>query len=209
MQEASKHCRKCDTTKPSREFGACNRNRDGLQSWCRRCRSAHGAANRDKRQKYIRAYTAANHERLSAEWRAYYVANREKRLAYLRSYYRANRDGLAQKMREYRVANRDALAAYYTEWRAANQDKRAECERRRTARRWAAQVVSFTVEQLASRLAYYGHRCWMCGAAADAVDHVKPLAKGGAHMLANLRPACKRCNSTKKDKWPLPARVAA
>jgi len=42
----------------------------------------------------------------------------------------------------------------------------------------------------------------MCGGASQLQwDHVKPLAKGGAHMLANLRLACSRCNNVKSDRW--------
>ena len=73
------------------------------------------------------------------------------------------------------------------------------CSRYR-ARKREATIVGFTAEQLAARIAYYGNRCWLC--------HVKPLAKGGPHMLSNLRPACSSCNRAKSDKWPLTA-VAA
>lgn len=31
----------------------------------------------------------------------------------------------------------------------------------------------------------------------------KPLAKGGLHCLANLRPACRACNAQKNARWPL------
>lgn len=44
--------------------------------------------------------------------------------------------------------------------------------------------------------------CWVCGGEATQVDHVKPIAAGGAHILANLRPICGQCNQRKKDKWP-------
>ena len=40
-----------------------------------------------------------------------------------------------------------------------------------------------------------GKRCHWCGAPATTVDHVVPLAAGGGHGLANLVPACRRCNS--------------
>jgi 5-methylcytosine-specific restriction endonuclease McrA len=74
--------------------------------------------------------------------------------------------------------------------------------RKRKARMRGNQVASFTPSQLASRLAYFGNRCWMCGGSADSIDHVKPISKGGAHMLCNLRPACMPCNSMKNDQWP-------
>lgn len=63
--------------------------------------------------------------------------------------------------------------------------------------------VPFTAEQLNSRLEYYGHKCWMCQGPYEALDHVKPLSKGGFHVLSNLRPSCRSCNSSKSDKWPL------
>jgi 5-methylcytosine-specific restriction endonuclease McrA len=51
--------------------------------------------------------------------------------------------------------------------------------------------------QVAARWAYYGGRCWMCGAQADTMDHVKPIAKGGSNHPSNLRPACNGCNGRK------------
>lgn len=49
-------------------------------------------------------------------------------------------------------------------------------------------------------------RCWICHQAIEGTihkDHVKPLAKQGAHCLANLRPTCESCNTAKGDAWPL------
>ena len=37
----------------------------------------------------------------------------------------------------------------------------------------------------------------MCGTEATAIDHVKPIARGGSNWPANLRPACTPCNSRK------------
>jgi 5-methylcytosine-specific restriction endonuclease McrA len=62
-----------------------------------------------------------------------------------------------------------------------------------------------TPEQLAARIAFFGGKCWMCGAPWEHIDHVKPLAKGGSNWPANLRPACSTCNLRKSDQWPLPS----
>ena len=43
--------------------------------------------------------------------------------------------------------------------------------------------------------------CWICGRAAQALDHVRPRAKGGFESLGNLRPICTICNSSKGAKW--------
>jgi 5-methylcytosine-specific restriction endonuclease McrA len=40
-----------------------------------------------------------------------------------------------------------------------------------------------------------GRVCWWCGALATTVDHYPvPAALGGPHTVANLIPACARCN---------------
>lgn len=77
-------------------------------------------------------------------------------------------------------------------------------QKNRTARQKAAGSLPFTAEQLAARLSMFPG-CWMCGGAADQVDHVKPLVAGGWHILANLRPACGSCNASKGGRWPLAA----
>ena len=63
-----------------------------------------------------------------------------------------------------------------------------------------------SLELLDGKLAYWGWRCWINGPACtedpENWDHVKPLSKGGAHMLANHRPACGHCNRRKQDRWP-------
>ena len=71
-----------------------------------------------------------------------------------------------------------------------------------------AKVVHFTAAQLASRLSMFSG-CWMCGTSTEEmhIDHVKPIIKGGPHMLSNLRPACAPCNLRKGSKWPYPEQV--
>lgn len=46
-----------------------------------------------------------------------------------------------------------------------------------------------------------GRECSYCGATEDlSVDHVVPLSRGGTNDPENLTPACKPCNSSKRDK---------
>lgn len=60
-----------------------------------------------------------------------------------------------------------------------------------------------TRAQIKARVAFYGGLCWICRAVPyQAIDHVKPLARGGSNWPANLRPACKSCNSRKGARWP-------
>lgn len=38
--------------------------------------------------------------------------------------------------------------------------------------------------------------CYRCGKPADTADHITPVFQGGGNELENLRPACRKCNST-------------
>lgn len=65
-----------------------------------------------------------------------------------------------------------------------------------------------TAAQIDSRFAVFGNRCWMCDAeGALTVDHVKPRSKGGPHLAANIRPACRPCNARKYNHWRGASRV--
>jgi 5-methylcytosine-specific restriction endonuclease McrA len=49
--------------------------------------------------------------------------------------------------------------------------------------------------------AHYGGMCAYCGIRpADTFDHVIPVGwPGGTNEMVNLEPACKRCNSSKRE----------
>lgn len=118
-------------------------------------------------------------------------------------------------------ARREALRAYQRQWKAAEYLRSGEIVRQRhrawiaahperyavynarsQKQRGAAAVVSFTAASAAAKWAYWAGLCWICGSKATSWDHVKPLSRGGWHMLSNLRPACRSCNSRKHAKWP-------
>jgi 5-methylcytosine-specific restriction endonuclease McrA len=161
---------------------------------------------------YQRAWRQANRERVNAYQRAWNAANPEKVKAKDRKSYYANVEARREKTRRWREANPDKNAAYqerYKERRAeierarrqANPGMEAEYKRRRRALMKSSQAGLYGVPLIAAKMAYWGNRCWMCGGPFENVDHVKPVAKGGAHLLANLRPSCADCNSKKRARW--------
>jgi len=86
-------------------------------------------------------------------------------------------------------------------WQQENKDKvRAQKFRRRASKASASGFA--TANQILARWDYYGGLCYLCGAEATAMDHVKPLTMGGAAWPCNLRPICKPCNSSKGNQWP-------
>jgi 5-methylcytosine-specific restriction endonuclease McrA len=92
--------------------------------------------------------------------------------------------------------------------RSAKRRTRKDQNRRRRARLRGARVERFATISIFERDNY---RCGICGAAtnraatvphpdAPTLDHIVPLAKGGAHSRANVQCACFRCNTRKSDR---------
>lgn len=157
-------------------------------------------ANHEEAAARGRRYCEANPEKAKARYRRYYAANLEKVAAKHRRWHAANRERAAATGRRWREANPGKSAEYSRAWYAANPEKNAEKHRRRRARELNAFTIVFTQEQLDARMSMFGHLCWMCGGPFEHVDHVIALARGGPHVLANLRPACSPCNTAKGSK---------
>jgi 5-methylcytosine-specific restriction endonuclease McrA len=213
MTDATKLCRKCGERKPREAFNRKTVSPDGLQPACRECVSAynHQLYTRDPAKVRARndAWAAANPEKTRAYARAKqartWAARPEQMRAYHRSYYELNPDrrrlAIRECARRRRAADPVGNREYLAKWRAENRDKVSAMNRRRRARKAAVLTIPFTVEQLAARLSMWPG-CWMCGGAKETIDHVKPLSKSGAHILGNLRPACRSCNASKRETWP-------
>lgn len=137
---------------------------------------------------------------------------------YCQVWSRKNRASVNESKTRWRLANPEKMKAARTAWKKKNLEavrasRRAVKKRHphanrsyvrvRKARKRQLSVVPFTPAQLQARLSFFGHRCWMCGSDQEiTLDHVKPLSKGGAHILCNLRPACGPCNYKKGTQWP-------
>lgn len=213
LPNGERRCRYCHKVKPLTEFNFANR-ATGKRHW--RCRACFSVYNR---QRY-----AEKGERIRAAVRAYRWANREVLLVKATQRYWADVETSRAKGRataaiqnarpERKAAKRD----WARQDRKANPEKWREKSRREYRRNPAANLerqhrrraqklrsahLKVNAALLAQRLAFYGGLCWMCRTAPAAEwDHVKPLARGGAHCLSNLRPACVTCNRRKSHRWP-------
>jgi HNH endonuclease len=101
----------------------------------------------------------------------------------------------------YRQVNEAKVREWLNRWEVQNRDARRAINHKRRARE--RQVEStFTREQWAALKAAYSNRCAYCGKPSKrlTIDHVIPLSQGGPHMVQNIVPACKPCNSGKKDR---------
>lgn len=119
--------------------------------------------------------------------RGWYANNKERVREYHKNYYWANPEKAREKQRRFRSTPHGELATA-----AARLARRAR----------EAQAPGFaTSQQIQARIEYYGGRCYLCGAKANTIDHVKPLIANGSNWPANLRPACKPCNFSKGGRW--------
>lgn len=192
----NKTCKGCCTEKPHSEFPKDRSRSDGHGRLCRECNKARC------RDRYY-----ANPEISRLRSRQWHSDNKDRRAEYDRKKYLENREAKRLQADSWKQANPERVAAHKKAWQRRDRDryldqKRAN-ESKRRARRAMVPVIHFDKSALDARLAYYGYKCWMCKSGPyEELDHVKPLSKGGPHILSNLRPACKSCNQAKHANWP-------
>jgi 5-methylcytosine-specific restriction endonuclease McrA len=178
---------------PATDFHRRARSLDGVQANCKDCAKAATRrwwADQDAGSygAYHRAWRARHPGAASAARRRHYWRNPAQERA---------------RVLAWRRANLDWVQAYHRTWLKAT-GKNAEYTSRRRALRVGAIRTLVTAADLIAKVTYWGNRCWICGGRPGAIDHVKPLSKGGPHVLANLRPICTSCNSRKGGTWPWP-----
>lgn len=140
-----------------------------------------------KSQRYYRKHlagTGAAREQ-SREWRA---ANPERSRELCRDYYARHLEKeRARKLARPRPKT-DAVREY---------DRNNKAMRRASTPKGDA----LTLAEWRAICESYGNRCAYCRAAAPLTqDHVTPVSRGGLHVAANVVPACRPCNSSKKDR---------
>ena len=181
----TQRCWSCGRWLPLDKFARNRTAWDNCQKRCKEC---------DK-QVY-----AKKREHILQQKKQYHIEHQAERCEKSRRY----RQEHPEIMRRYMQIHHDRLKVLNKEWRSQNREiLRAIGAKRRAIEKEASGAKYTTVAHISARWEYYGWRCYLCGRPAEATDHVIPLAKGGSHFPANLRPICTSCNSTKKDRWPI------
>lgn len=189
-----KRCARCGETKDESSFYRHKGNKDGRAYQCKACQNASAKRYRDGNVEY--------HAKDVARASAYLKAHPEVRLR-AQARYRANpknKPTMLAWQREYTKRNLEKKAAQARAWRKRKPASAAAQRHKRRALRTNAPGCA-SAEQIASRLAVWGYKCWLCAAPYAALDHVKPLVRGGSNWPANLRPICRSCNSSKGSQW--------
>lgn len=140
------------------------------------------------KQCYTQQYYEQNRERIIARKQRWYEENVEKMRAYGRDY----------QHRRYKE-NPAGYNAHVKQWREENPHKWC-------AIAWASRARKAGVdgeasgEQIAARVEYYGEKCYLCGDDYEGISHVIPMSRGGGNWPCNIRPICKSCRSSKRNK---------
>ena len=208
---STKTCTKCGETKLETEFWLhrSKTNPSRRRSRCKPCETADHAA-----------YVEAHREELNAYCRTLRRGN-ERHLAVKRAWTETNREKVNRQHRErqpiYTVAYRPqrqkryrekktAIYAYIRQWNKNNPARRIQYEARRRAHERNAPRNDFTFAQWQEIQEVWDHRCAYCTRRMKGrldMEHIIPLSKGGSHTASNIVPACRSCNSKKKDGPPL------
>lgn len=150
-----------------------------------------------------KAWREANAERVSAYQAAYRAANREKIRGIHKAWRARNPEAHAQFGRRWKQENPEKANASATRWRLANPEKASAIVHRRRARILGVENT-LTAADIRELRALQKGRCAHCGEKARlTLDHIQPIAKGGAHTRRNAQMLCKPCNSRKSATDPL------
>lgn len=124
---------------------------------------------------------------------------------YYKTRYLDKRDEFLAACSERHAMNPSLGIARAKAWAKRNPTRRSAIARQYKARRRAQEEIGISGGTLADWTLAQPKACFYCGKdCKDAfhVDHFMPLARGGAHVLTNLRIACVPCNLHKSNRDP-------
>jgi 5-methylcytosine-specific restriction endonuclease McrA len=120
-----------------------------------------------------------------------------------RDHYQRNAAEYLARSSEWHKKNRAESRALNRRWHQANPGKDAEFRHKRRATILAV-GGEFSAEDIERIRRQQGGKCASCRKKrALAIDHIRPISRGGSNSPSNLQLLCKSCNSSKKDRDPI------
>jgi 5-methylcytosine-specific restriction endonuclease McrA len=202
---------RCERDLPLDSFGVHTRGLYGRKSECKKCLTDKEAARRGADPEAARAYKRewwANREwtpeeraGAAAKSQAWYAdpKNKARHKVRVRAYHVDHADVIRARAIAWAKANPERVRANYRRWAVENADVLRGYGERRAALYGAS---SFTFEDWSEILELHDHRCayCFCNDRPLTMDHVIAISRGGEHSAENIVPACRPCNSKKKDR---------
>lgn len=150
---------------------------------------------KEVQQRYKERNPTAHNEAV----KRHYQKNKEQSKARTYKYRKENPDVIKHIASKSYYKNRDARQAAMREWDKSNPDKIARKNHKR--RTLAMEAITYIIlDKEYKRL--LTNSCYNCGSNQNqSIDHIIPLSKGGTNGIGNLQTLCRKCNSSKKDKF--------
>jgi 5-methylcytosine-specific restriction endonuclease McrA len=122
------------------------------------------------------------------------------RLCKGRTYSRLNPKSSEENAARY-IKERERRLTYSKEYQKANPQVPQRAKRKRKALLTGNGVYRVSAKDWQRELERHNNRCFYCRSEGVlTMDHVVPASRGGTHSVGNLVPACKSCNSSKRDR---------
>jgi 5-methylcytosine-specific restriction endonuclease McrA len=125
---------------------------------------------------------------------------------YYKRHYQENAASILERQRACNSRNTADRTRRAAEWARLNPEKRRAISNQYKHRRRSKEGAGIPTDVLRSWTAAQPKVCFYCETPCQSnfhVDHFVPLAKGGAHVLTNLRISCGPCNRRKSARDPL------
>lgn len=210
---AIRFCKKCQCDTQRYKSGACKvctqasnakwnaNNRERMRA----ATVAWQAANPERVRSNNAAWKALNADRVKAVGAAYAAANVDRKRATNLAWRQANTDLVRAYARKWASENRQKCVENTTKWAAANPEAKRIIDQNRRARK--RNVVGGLSKGLAAKLFMLQKgKCPCCKQPLGEkyhLDHITPLALGGAHIDDNIQLLRQHCNLQKHSKDPV------
>lgn len=187
------HCRECGKigSKKWRE-----ENKERYRTYHERYRLTENAQNAKRK------YNATHTEKIKAYKNQYRRDNKDKIKAYdkKKRIDPVTREHVLIMTRRWKSNNKERVSSYMSKYSKENIDYfRMKAQERKSRMRELEHTL--TLEEWEETKAFFNSECCYCGKRLNRLtqDHFIPLSKKGIYAKANIVPACKKCNSSKKD----------
>lgn len=183
---------------------------------------------REEIAEYNKKYKKENREKIAEYNKEYNQQNKEKIAEYGKKYREEHKEELVEKEKIYREEHKEFYTEYnkkyYVEYYAENKEKIVEHQKQyyktpqgqatrlnariKRRQKQEQQGKGLTGQQWLEMMNFFDWKCAYSGEyiggkknqSIRSIDHIVPLAKGGAHEIWNCVPMNRSLNSSKNDK---------
>ena len=160
--------------------------------------------NREKYLEGLTKYRKENSDKIKEQEKKYRELNKSKINQYMKKYRFENIDIIARQRKQYYKNNMETIRKSHKQWIKNNPNKCIKYTQNRNAMKKKL-LYNLSEEQWEATLKIFNYQCAYCTKIHNQYEklhqeHFIPLSHGGEYSINNIIPACKSCNSSKRDR---------